>query len=144
MSENDSPLAITSAHQLRAALGRRFPEIRPYGEDDWDWTWADEGMDYLDAGDYAMAELKFQQVVVSQPDHCDGYEGLALLYQRIGSRREALILIDEAVRIARLHVNRGWMDPEVLEEIAAERESILGMPTEPERGLRPASDDPEP
>lgn len=121
MEEND-PFA--SIETFREGLRRRFPDIRAYGEDDWDWTWADEGMEFMEAGDFGMAELKFQQLIVAQPDHPDGYECLALLYGRLGHRREALVLIAEAVRIARQHVEKGLIDQEVLDEILAEQSDI--------------------
>lgn len=111
-------------------LRHQFPDIRPYGEDDWDWNWADEGMEALEAGDYGWAEYRFQQLIASQPNHCDGYEGLALVYRALGFKRQALILIEEALRIAQEHREKDWIDQEVVDEIRLERDMIRAMPDE--------------
>ena len=120
---SDEPIASLAA--LKNALRERHPDVRPYGEDDADWTWADEGMELMEAGDYGMAALKFEELICSQPDESDGYEGLALVYQALGRSEEALLLIKEAVRLARQHVEKGYMDREVLEEILEEQDAIL-------------------
>lgn len=124
-------------------LRHQFPDIRPYGEDDWDWNWADEGMEALEAGDYAWAEYRFQQLIASQPNHSDGYEGLALVYQALGFKRQALILIEEAFRIAKEHRQKDWIDQEVLDEIRLERERIRAMPDEAEEAVDVGRADPE-
>jgi tetratricopeptide (TPR) repeat protein len=108
-------------------LREQFPDIRPYGEDDWDWTWGDEGLEFLEAGDMGMAELRFQQLIAAQPESPDGYEGLALVYKQIRRKREAGILIDEAIRIAGILVEKGHTDSEVLDEMLLEQAEIRAM-----------------
>ena len=110
--------------EIRAELRARHPDIRPYGEDDWDWTWADEGMEYLASGDIGMAELKFQELIVAQPEHPDGYEGLALVREAAGRIVEAAVLIDEAARLAEQLLERGHIEAFVREEIGETRHRI--------------------
>ncbi len=77
---------MTPELQAFIALAKaQHPAIRPHKEDDFDWR--DEGMEFMDNGDLAKAEAKFQQLILSQPEHFDGYEGLARLYERIVQSR---------------------------------------------------------
>lgn len=109
-----------------AALKRRHPDVHPYEEDDWDWM--DEGLDFLDDGQYEMAEMRFQDLALSQPNFSDGYEGLARLYLAVGRKREALFLADEALRLARDYLDRGDIAPDVHDAIVALRREIAAMP----------------
>jgi Flp pilus assembly protein TadD len=113
-----------TARGIRAELQRKLTYIRPYGEDDWDWTWADEGMEFLESGDVGMAELKFQELIAAQPEHPDGYEGLALVCELRGDLERAVVLIDEAVRLAQALLARDHVDRHVLEAIAASQSRI--------------------
>jgi len=107
-------------------LLKKYPDIRPSKEDDWDWTWADDGYELLEAQDYLQAESKFEQLIVSQPDAFDGYEGLALTYQAQGRKSEAEILIDHAVKIATRSLKNDAIDREALDEMLAEQLEIHG------------------
>lgn len=115
-----------------SGLYERFPDIRAYDVDDWDWTWADEGYQFLEACDFGMAELTFQRLIAARPRHPDGYEGLALVYQAIGLRVWAVLLIDEAVRLARKQLAEDVLDADVLDEILEEQGRIHAMPVEAE------------
>jgi len=80
-------------------LKQRHPNIRAHEEDDDDW-WQ-EGMRMLRSGDLEGAEKKFEQLILAEPEHHDGYEGLALIYQSKGRRKEALLLIEHALTLAK-------------------------------------------
>ena len=121
-------------------LQEQFPDVKAYGEDDWDWTWADEGYQFLEACDFGMAELTFQRLIVARPQDPDGFEGLALVYQALGIRAQAQALIDEAVRLAEIHVEEDRLDEDALEEMREEQERIQDMP---ERPVRPMFADPD-
>ena len=114
-----------------AGLREQFSDIKPYGEDDWDWTWADEGYQFLEACDFGMAELTFQRLIVARPQDPDGFEGLALVYQALGIRAQALALIDEALQLASVQVTEDRLGPEVLVEIQDEKQRIRAMPAGP-------------
>lgn len=115
-------------------LKERFPDIKPYDMDDWDWTWADDGYQFLEACDFGMAELTFQRLVAARPNDPDGYEGLAMVYQAIGIRSQACMFIEEALRLANQHVTEGKIDPDVMDEMHEAHERILAMPeTAPEQ-----------
>lgn len=117
----------TELERFVKKLQERYPDIRPYGEDDWDWDWADEGMEFLEAGDYAHAEDLFQQLILSQPEHPDGYEGLALVYKAIGKKNEAVLLIDHAVNVAGAFQKKGYLEEGVLDAILEEQKQIHEM-----------------
>ena len=108
-----------------------FPDIRPYDMDDWDWTWADEGYQFLEACDFGMAELTFQRLIAARPRDPDGFEGLAMVYQALGIRKQACALIDEARRLAEQRVAEDALDREVLDEIGESQRRIHDMPEQP-------------
>jgi len=106
---------------LLAQYRKQFPEIRMHEEDDWEWF---EGAKELEQeGKHLAAEILFKKLIVAQPTHHDGYEGLALMYQRLG-RPEAVPLIREAYRIALGFFEEDSLDKPVLDEIEAEMKSI--------------------
>jgi tetratricopeptide (TPR) repeat protein len=109
-------------------LRKQFPYIKPYDDNDWDWTWGDEGYQYLESCDFGMAELTFQRLIASRPDDADGFEGLAMVYKALGHKVQAIILIDEAVRLANQRFSQGYIDEEVIREIAMEQRLIHDMP----------------
>jgi len=125
MMEDDQRL--DGAAYLKGLQGL-FPDIRPYDMDDLDWTWPDEGYQFLEACDFGMAELTFQRLIAARPLDPDGYEGLAMVYQALGIRAQACILIDEALRLAKRRVAEDALDQDVLDEIADEQRRIHAMP----------------
>lgn len=112
------------------AMKRRRPDVHPYKEDDWDWM--DEGLDYLDDGQFDMAEMRFEELTLSQPNFSDGYEGLARLNMAVGRKKEAMFLVDEALRLAKEYLDRGDLPSSVCEAIAELRAQIVAMPDEGE------------
>jgi hypothetical protein len=113
-------------------LYEEHPDIKPYDTDDWDFTWADEGYQFLEGCDFGMAELTFQRLIAARPD---GFEGLATVYQALGIRDWAMLLIDEAVRLAELRIAAGLLDAEVLAEITEAQERIYEMQVAQQRDL---------
>jgi tetratricopeptide (TPR) repeat protein len=116
-----------SPDEYLTGLRNLFPDIQPYNEDDMDWTWSDEGYQFLEACDFGMAELSFQRVIAARPDDADGFEGLAMLYKALGHKEQSQILIAEAVRLAKARLAQGHIDVEVLEEIAQNQRLIHEM-----------------
>ena len=106
-------------------------EIKPYDEDDWDWTWPDEGYQFLETCDFGMAELTFQRVIAARPDDPDGFEGLAMVYKALGHKQQATILIVEAVRLGKARLAKGFIDEEALVDIVANQRLIHEMEDNP-------------
>jgi len=103
-------------------LRQEIPYIKAHEEDDWDWY--NEGIKFLERGELEKAEKKFKELILSQPEHHDGYEGLARVYMRKGRLEEALFLIEEAIKLAEKFLEEGSLDIEVLEELKQLREEI--------------------
>jgi lipopolysaccharide biosynthesis regulator YciM len=61
-------------------ISEEFPNIREHQEDDLEW-W-NEGLDFLHCGKIVEAEKKFKMLTLSQPQHYDGYRGLAWVYEK--------------------------------------------------------------
>lgn len=59
---------------------------------------------------FEAAELKFKELVMSQPEHHDGYEGLALVYQKLGRKDKALFFIQKAIIKAERFLDEGTLD----------------------------------
>ena len=76
-------------------IQKEFSHIEPYDEDDLEW-W-NEGFDLIDQGELVPAEKKFKMLVVSQPDHSDGFEGLSNVYSKMNRITEAKYFINLAV-----------------------------------------------
>ena len=66
-----------------AEIYREITYIRPYEEDDWEWTF--HGMSLLKRGKLKRAERKFKELLVAQPKHHDGYEGQGAVFHGGGS-----------------------------------------------------------
>jgi len=92
-------------------------QIRPHGEDDYEWF--DEGIVLLSAGRLDEVERKFKELMVSQPDHSDGYEGLALTIERQGELEKAVVFMTEAVRLSQVFLDNDEMDAELMNEMRA-------------------------
>jgi len=81
----------------------------------------------LEGGEALLAERKFQELMIAQPEEPDGYEGLALVYGELGRKEEALVLIEHAVALARDLLRRDFIDRHVLDELLAEQRRIESM-----------------
>jgi tetratricopeptide (TPR) repeat protein len=108
-----------------AELRQRHPDIRAHEEDDDDW-WK-EGMRMLRSGDLEGAGKKFERLILAEPEHHDGYEGLALVCREKGKKDQALLLIDHALALAMGFFEEGTLDQEILDEIEGEKRKILDM-----------------
>lgn len=84
--------------------------IEPYKNADYEWY--NEGLDLLRSGQLEAAELKFKELIMSQPEHQDGYEGLALVYQRLGRKDEAVFFMQAAIERAEELLREGTLDRE--------------------------------
>lgn len=127
---NDSDEIRIESNNLKEfvkKLLKKYPDIKPYKEDDEDWIWSDEGYDAMEGGDFPLAEYKFEQAIVAEPDHFKGYEGLALAYQAEYRKSEAIILIDHAVKLANRLLKLDGIDRETLNEILVEQRDIHDM-----------------
>jgi tetratricopeptide (TPR) repeat protein len=63
-------------------------------------------MRMLRSGDLKGAEKKFEQLILAEPEHHDGYEGLALVCRSKEKKEEALLLIEHALNLARDFLRR--------------------------------------
>ena len=99
--------------------------IKPHQNDDLEWY--NEGMSLLRSGQFEAAELKFKELIISQPEHHDGYHGLALVYQQLGRKDKAVFFMREAMDSAKKFVDEGSMDQEGLDWLDQELQQIQEM-----------------
>ena len=109
-------------HNYLKQIQKEYSNIRPYDEDDLEW-W-NEGLDLIDQGKLTEAEKKFKMLVVSQPDHSDGFEGLSKVYSKMNRITEAKYFIDLAVEKAKKSVQSGYTDSEILDIMLAQQKAI--------------------
>jgi len=103
-------------------IQKQFSHIKPHEEDDLEW-W-NEGIDLIEQGKLAESEKKFKMLVVSQPQHSDGFEGLAKVYTKMKRITEAKYFIDLAVENAKKSVQSGETDPEILDIMLDQKKTI--------------------
>jgi tetratricopeptide (TPR) repeat protein len=100
---------------LLKQIEKRFPKIIPFEEDDFDW--ANEGYDALKAENYSLAEEIFGKLTLSQPNHHDGFEGLAYTCYVQNLKDEAIVLFTLALEKAKEFLEDQSIDIEVIDEM---------------------------
>ena len=80
-------------------MRKELPNIRPFAEED-DLNWWNDGLDAMRANQLQRAEKIFKKLVLAQPEHFDGYYGLAQVYQHQQLISQAILFADEAIRLA--------------------------------------------
>jgi len=105
-----------------AEIKNEFPGLKE-GEED-DDNWGNEGFDFLKKQDYAKAEIKFKMLTQSQPNHHEGFEGLAYLYYEVGEKKRASWFMQKAIKIARKFLEDDSIDIEVIEEMEGNLRAI--------------------
>ena len=95
-----------------------MPHIKTHQEDDWNWYV--EGMELLRNGKLERAEKKFKALILSQPQHPDGYEGLARVFMVKGR-------LEETIKLTEKFLKDDSLDVEVLEELKQLREEATGQ-----------------
>ncbi len=104
---------------------KKITYIRPYGNEG--FKWYNEGMTLLKSGQFEAAELKFKELIMSQPEHLDGYNGLALVYQKLGRKNEAVFFMQEAIVRAKVFLDEGTLDQAVLDRLEQDLKQIQQM-----------------
>lgn len=99
--------------------------IKPCENDDLEWN--NEGMSLLRSGQLEAAELKFKELVMSQPKHFDGYHGLALVYEELGRKAESEFFMQEAIFRAETFLDEGTLDQEALDWLEQDLRQIQQM-----------------
>lgn len=103
---------------------KQYPNIRPFEEED-DVHWWNQGLDAMDEGDLDLAENIFRKLVLAQPNHSDGFNGLGLVYEKRAQPAQAEIFLKEAISKAEQMLKDGSMDPEGVNIIRADLQRVL-------------------
>ena len=110
-------------------MRKEFPTIRPFKEED-DLDWWNDGLDALQANQLQRAEKIFKKLTLAQPEHFDGYYGLAQVYQHQKLIPQAIVFADEAIRLAQPFLDDGSLEPIGMQELKDFR-SQLEPPADP-------------
>lgn len=114
---------FSSLQEAIAYAKKRHPKIRAHREDDSDWY--NLGMAALKAGKTILAENFFCKLILSQPDHADGYRGFAEVCLGDGRKNAAILLMEHAVELVRQSVKMDETDAEVLEMMNEDMQTML-------------------
>ena len=109
---------------------KQYPQIRPFEEEE-DIEWWNEGLDLMKAGKLDQAEDTFKKLVLAQPDHSDGFEGLGLVYEERGELLKAEMFLREAARKIERMVREGSMNAIFLNRIRSDVDRVLGKQPSP-------------
>ena len=98
-------------------IREEFPWIKVFEEDD-ENKWLLAGRKALIKSRFDDAEINFKKVLLAQPKHHDGFEGLAYTYYlKSGNEIKALWFMTEAVKRAREFLKDDSIDIEVIKEM---------------------------
>jgi len=123
MSRHRHRAAPTTLEEHLRRMRKEFPDIRPFEEAD-DVNWWNDGLEALAANQLQRAETIFKQLTLAQPEHFDGYYGLAQVYQRRHQLPQAILFADEAIRLAQAFLADGSLDPSTMLELKAFRSQL--------------------
>ena len=105
---------------------KQYPQIRPFEEEE-DVEWWNEGLDLMRAGELDQAEATFTKLLLAQPDHSDGFNGLGLVYEKRNDRPHAELFLREAIRKAEQMVQKDSMDVKALAIIRSDLDRVLKL-----------------
>ncbi len=106
-------------------IKKEIAYIKPHENDDLEWY--NEGLTLLENNRLEAAELKFKELIMSQPEHHDGYHGLALVYQKLGRKAESVFFMQEAISRAKVFLDEGTLDQKALDWLERNLEQIQQM-----------------
>ncbi len=113
---------FTEISQFIQEAKKRHPKIRAHSEDDWGWY--NRGLTALRQGKTLLAMNTFQKVMLSQPEHSGGFEGLARVYFATGMPEAAQVLMDHACMLVKESIEQGETDVEILDYMDKFRQEI--------------------
>jgi tetratricopeptide (TPR) repeat protein len=103
-------------------IKKEYPNIKPFEEDDWDWE--KEGYEFFNAGNYKEAEELFKKLVLAQPRHHSGYEGLAYLYYEMKDYEKSEWFMKLALEKAKRFLESNSIDQKVIDEMDSDLSAI--------------------
>ncbi|MDI6730694.1 MAG: hypothetical protein QMD06_04050 [Candidatus Altarchaeum sp.] len=104
-------------------IRREYKHIKPHEEDDSEWY--NKGMKYLKNNKVTEAEDMFKKLIMSQPEHHDGFLGLANVYKKKGEREKMIYFYDQAIKRAKEFLKDDSIDPEAIKIIEEEKEEAI-------------------
>lgn len=113
-----------------AQFRKQYPHIRPFEEEE-DTEWWNEGLDLMKTGKLDQAEDIFKKLVLAQPDHSDGFEGLGLVYEKRGESLKAEMFLREAACKIDTMVRAGSMDAIFVDRIRSDLNRVLSKQPSP-------------
>ncbi|PKP61068.1 MAG: hypothetical protein CVT88_01185 [Candidatus Altiarchaeales archaeon HGW-Altiarchaeales-1] len=104
-------------------IRKKYSYIKPGEKDDSEWY--NQGLEYMDENKIDKAENMFKKLIMSQPEHHDGFLGLANVYKKKGEREKMIYFYDQAIKRAKEFLKNDSIDPEAIEMIEDEKDEAI-------------------
>ena len=104
-------------------IKKEFPEIMPGMQNDLEW--AHQALDFLRKGNIAKAETIYKKLCLSQPQHHEGFAGLAHVYYFTGEKDKSQWFMKEAIKRAKEFLADGSIDPSIIEDLESIYDRII-------------------
>jgi len=101
-------------------IKKEYSDIKPY---EWDKIHSFS----LDVERYELTEAEdlFKRLIQSQPEHHDGFWGLARVYKKKGERDKMIYFYDQAIKRAKEFLKENAIDLEVIKMIESEKDDAI-------------------
>ena len=96
-------------------IKKEFPNIKKYENDDLEWE--NRAYASLKSGKYEEAKTLYKMICLSQPEHHDGFIGMAYIYYKEKNIEAAKWFISEGVKKAKEFLKDDSIDLEVVNKI---------------------------
>ncbi|OQX20426.1 MAG: hypothetical protein BWK75_04860 [Candidatus Altiarchaeales archaeon A3] len=104
-------------------IRKEYSDIKPNDEDGVELF--NKGMNYLNCGELTKAEKLFKILTQSQPQHHDGFLGLAQIYLKKGERDKMIYFYEQAIKRAKEFLKDDSIDLEAIEYMENEMKEAI-------------------
>ena len=101
-------------------IKKEYSDIKPHKGDEFHSY-------FLDVERYELTEAEdfFKRLIQSQPEHRDGFWGLARVYKKKGERDKMIYFYDQAIKKAKEFLKENAIDLEVIKMIESEKDDAI-------------------
>jgi len=102
-------------------IKKEYSDIKPH---EWDEIFHSFSLD-IERYELTEAEDFFKRLIQSQPEHHDGFWGLARVYKKKGERDKMIYFYDQAIKKAKEFLKENAIDLEVIKMIESEKNDAI-------------------
>lgn len=102
-------------------IKKEYSHIKPHEERDEFHSFSSD----IERYELTEAEDFFKRLIQSQPEHHDGFWGLARVYKKKGERDKMVYFYDQAIKRAKEFLKENAIDLEVIKMIESEKDEAI-------------------